>query len=821
MSKTKTHKSLEDHSMETLAEVFRCFICMEKLRDAHLCPHCSKLCCYMCIRKWLTEQRSQCPHCRATLHLHEVVNCRWVEEVTQQLDSLQASSGSSPRVDDDDHNKDRCETHSEKLSVYCWSCQISICHQCALWGGTHSGHTFKPLEEVYQQHVNQIKDEVSHLKRRLVELISLVQEVERNVESVRSVKDDRVREIRNAVESMIARLDSQLKAKLLTLMGQKNLLTQETEQLEAIIQEVDQRLHSCSRSELISKSGDLSRLIHQLRKKPMASFVTAPVPADFQSEIVPSYDSSTFVMQNFTALQRKADPVYSSPLHINGLCWRLKVYPDGNGVVRGNYLSVFLELSAGLPETSKYEYRVEMIHQGSRDASKNIIREFASDFEIGECWGYNRFFRLDLLASEGYLNTATDTLILSFLVRPPTFFQKCRDQQWYINQMAKIQSQYIAQLNDLKERLNLKVARNSNFPGTPRENLSLSTLPYLDRRVQDKPVRNVDSSSAMSTSTGSSSSRKKKFKTPSDSQGALLSPLGDSSGTSTSSETEHEESEVEIDNETFAQEGGCGTGNDNNSIQSNDENDVDDEAMSGDNDVEYNLAQQLFQNPSTSSGNRTKLSDSVQDELMLFHLFEMQGRNSTDRWITPKSRQHDRWSLHAHLNHEPPQNPRKNLNTAISVLDTLQLDMDLSFLRSGGETTSANSWDRSQPFSSTGLQSSLNIPKVGLDGLKNRKKGSVSAHNLTESEINSSVEERLLAFNSLLSQIQLPEADSPSLAIRLEKLDLRGTDKENPGLRTGSSHCDLLTSVSSEPEIRMSGNQPKGDGARGESSKNN
>lgn len=60
----------------------------------------------------------------------------------------------------------------------------------------------------------------------------------------------------------------------------------------------------------------------------------------------------------------------------------------------------------------RYEYRVEMIHQGSRDASKNIVREFASDFEVGECWGYNRFFRLDLLANEGYLNTETDTLIL-------------------------------------------------------------------------------------------------------------------------------------------------------------------------------------------------------------------------------------------------------------------------------------------------------------------------------------------------------------------------------------------------------------------------
>lgn len=61
-----------------------------------------------------------------------------------------------------------------------------------------------------------------------MELISIVQEVERNVESVRSAKEERVREIRNAVELMTARLDSQLKTKLLTLMGQKDSLTQVT-----------------------------------------------------------------------------------------------------------------------------------------------------------------------------------------------------------------------------------------------------------------------------------------------------------------------------------------------------------------------------------------------------------------------------------------------------------------------------------------------------------------------------------------------------------------------------------------------------------------
>lgn len=71
----------------------------------------------------------------------------------------------------------RCTVHQEKLSVYCWTCRKCICHQCALWGGTHSGHTFKPLEDVYEQHVTQIKTEVVQLNRRLMELISLVQEV--------------------------------------------------------------------------------------------------------------------------------------------------------------------------------------------------------------------------------------------------------------------------------------------------------------------------------------------------------------------------------------------------------------------------------------------------------------------------------------------------------------------------------------------------------------------------------------------------------------------------------------------------------------------
>lgn len=377
-----------------------------------------------------------------------------------------------------------------------------ICHQCALWGGTHSGHTFKQLELVYETHLAQVKEEQQQLKSRLLELISLVQDVEQNVNTVRSAKDERVSEMRTAVNLMAGRLESQLKGKFGTLMDRKTSLTQETEQLEHLLQEIEHQLNTCSKSQLIMKSAELLKMINQVRTKPMTSYVTAPVPADFISEIVPAYDTGVFIMQNFTKLQKKAEPVYSSPLYVNGLCWRLKVYPGGNGAMRKEYLCVYLELTVGYPEASTYEYRLQMIHPNT---SKIIQREFVSDFEVGECWGYNRFCRLDALAEEGYLNTINDTLELRFQVRPTTFYQKCRDQQWYINNLLRTQALHLTEIKTLSERL----TRTERMLGTTKQASSIvaeiaphkshsasdaiATSAYNSRKADSKSIVKINS----------------------------------------------------------------------------------------------------------------------------------------------------------------------------------------------------------------------------------------------------------------------------------------------------------------------------------------
>lgn len=110
--------------------------------------------------------------------------------------------------------------------------------------------------------------------------------------------------------------------------------------------------------------------------------------------------------------------MFSEPLIANGLTWRLKVYPNGNGIAKGNYISIFIEMLKGLTEPTKYEYRVEMVNH--KDPKAIIVREFSSDFEVGECWGYNRFYRIDLLDREGYLSD-DDSVILKYFIRAPNF----------------------------------------------------------------------------------------------------------------------------------------------------------------------------------------------------------------------------------------------------------------------------------------------------------------------------------------------------------------------------------------------------------------
>ena len=95
-----------ENLLNNLEEVFCCYICLGRLRDTRLCPKCSKMCCFQCIRRWLIEQKPSCPHCRSSLLLHELVKCRWVDDLLPRLDNQARKEALS---------KDKCPIHSEQV----------------------------------------------------------------------------------------------------------------------------------------------------------------------------------------------------------------------------------------------------------------------------------------------------------------------------------------------------------------------------------------------------------------------------------------------------------------------------------------------------------------------------------------------------------------------------------------------------------------------------------------------------------------------------------------------------------------------------------
>ncbi len=76
-----------------------------------------------------------------------------------------------------------------------------------------------------------------------------------------------------------------------------------------------------------------------------------------------------------------------------------------------------------------------MIHP--RDWELIVSWEYSSDFEVGECWGYNRFYWIEGIIEEGFIFEEDKSLRLKFFVRASTYSQHSKDLKWYIEELEK------------------------------------------------------------------------------------------------------------------------------------------------------------------------------------------------------------------------------------------------------------------------------------------------------------------------------------------------------------------------------------------------
>ncbi|KND03429.1 uncharacterized protein SPPG_00914 [Spizellomyces punctatus DAOM BR117] len=387
-----------------------------------MCPSCSKVGCEACVKKWLTEEKSQCPHCRAPMIGSQLVQCRFIDDIVNHL-----RKAASDRAK---HKDDLCLLHSAQLYYYCHDCREAICPDCAVIEAKHKEHKFEHLHVVYKTHRASVTAKTITLYEKIDDYRNLIRKVDGRISALKTAQRKLDNQHRDLLRNAQRRLDEQIDSRMALLTAHKERLTTETDLLGTTLETVHSHLLESSYSDLIKSSDDIIYMMKTQHPENPQEYTLPEVSCEFESDLVPNYDMGVFRIDKFRERQQSEDAVYSEPILVSGLMWRLKVYPSGNGKSQGLFLSVFVELVSGYPARSKYQYRVELVKHGSNTLSLN--REFSSDFTPGECWGYNHFCRLDLLERDGYWDPNDDVLEFRYHVRAPTYAQKCRDLSHYI-----------------------------------------------------------------------------------------------------------------------------------------------------------------------------------------------------------------------------------------------------------------------------------------------------------------------------------------------------------------------------------------------------
>ncbi|XP_075951695.1 zinc-binding protein A33-like [Anarhichas minor] len=137
-------------------EDLSCSVCQDIFKDPVVLS-CSHSFCRDCLKNWWAEKQTrECPVCNRR-------SSRTDPPVSLVIKNL---CESFIRERDQRASEPLCSLHSEKLRLFCLDHQQLVCLVCRD-SKTHNNHTFKPIEEVVQDHKEEIQKSLKLLKEKL------------------------------------------------------------------------------------------------------------------------------------------------------------------------------------------------------------------------------------------------------------------------------------------------------------------------------------------------------------------------------------------------------------------------------------------------------------------------------------------------------------------------------------------------------------------------------------------------------------------------------------------------------------------------------
>ena len=405
--------------------IIKCYICLGKIKNPCMCPKCQKLTCEECIEKWLLEKKNQCPHCRVNLNFNQLIHLSFMTDVANYIDRISTNK----KVE----QSEICSKHEIQNLYYCDECKTPLCSDCYMLEDTHKKHKIKKINDVYKRHLELIKTEKEGLDIEENTLRKYLKDISEKIIEIGNTKYKKIKEIEDFFKNIRNQIQTQSQEVITNLLDKKQNIEEKLNEIQNYMKNFSYQIKNSSKNEIINQSNNLIKTLKEIKLKILTENSDIDkfpnnFTLDIKNPLVPKYESGIFEIHKFEDI--KSDKVmYSQEMRIGGLIWKLKLYPKGNPTSKGEYISVFLELQSGVNEPSKYYYILELINFKKK---RNYFMEYSSNFTNGECWGYSKFYKIDKLKEDGFLNDNGD-MIIKVHIRPESFEQLSRDLRGYID----------------------------------------------------------------------------------------------------------------------------------------------------------------------------------------------------------------------------------------------------------------------------------------------------------------------------------------------------------------------------------------------------
>ncbi len=328
-----------------------------------------------------------------------------------------------------------CQQHHIKFLYYCIECKIPLCSDCYMFENDHKSHKIKKIDDVYHEHFNLIRNEKEDLDDKRIKLNKNLKEISDKITEIGNYRYKRMKELDDTFKTLSIQLKTQSQDLIDKLLNWKSDLEDKIKNIDIDTDKISNEIKNSTKSELIDKSKSIIEKMKKLKDKlnydkEINKNFNLNLSSEIPNSIIPTYETAIFKIDNFENI-KSPEVIYSPELIINGLKWRLKLYPQGNASAKYEYLSIFLELIGKVPEISKYFYILELINFKGK---KNFYQEYSSNFSNGECWGYSKFFKLNHLKNDGFIDNQ-GRIIIKIHIRPESFSQLSRDLKNYIESL--------------------------------------------------------------------------------------------------------------------------------------------------------------------------------------------------------------------------------------------------------------------------------------------------------------------------------------------------------------------------------------------------